>query len=80
MSDPTRITRTPKTGVRSPEELLPSIYNGLRRLAATRLSQEKQGGLTRQKVADQLGITERTVKRHLASAKTWLFQRINKDL
>jgi RNA polymerase sigma factor (sigma-70 family) len=31
------------------------------------------GGLTNQEVAESLGITERTVERHWAYAKAWLF-------
>jgi RNA polymerase sigma factor (TIGR02999 family) len=33
-------------------------------------------GLTEQEIAEQLGITERTVKRHWAYSKAWLFDRI----
>jgi RNA polymerase sigma factor (TIGR02999 family) len=38
------------------------------------------GGLTSQEVAEQLGVTERTVERHWAYAKAWLFQAIKKEL
>lgn len=34
------------------------------------------GGLTNQQVADALQVTERTVERHWAYAKAWLFQTI----
>ena len=34
------------------------------------------GGLTNQQVADTLEVTERTVERHWAYAKAWLFQTI----
>ena len=34
------------------------------------------GGLTNQQVAESLGVTERTVERHWAYAKAWLFQSI----
>ncbi len=34
------------------------------------------GGRTNQEVADTLGVTERTVERHWAYAKAWLFQSI----
>ncbi len=34
------------------------------------------GGLTNQEVAENLGVTERTVERHWAYAKAWLFQSI----
>ncbi len=34
------------------------------------------GGRTNQEVADSLGVTERTVERHWAYAKAWLFQHI----
>jgi len=34
------------------------------------------GGLTNQQVAETLGVTERTVERHWAYAKAWLFQSI----
>ncbi len=34
------------------------------------------GGLTNQEVADSMGVTERTIERHWAYAKAWLFQSI----
>ena len=34
------------------------------------------GGYTNQEVAANLGVTERTIERHCAYAKTWLFQSI----
>lgn len=34
------------------------------------------GGLTNQEVAENLGITERTVERHWAYSKVWLFEQI----
>lgn len=34
------------------------------------------GGLTNQEVAESLGVTERTVERHWAYAKAWLFRSI----
>ena len=34
------------------------------------------GGLTHQEVAETLGVTERTVERHWAFAKAWLYQTI----
>ena len=34
------------------------------------------GGLTNQQVAESMGVTERTVERHWAYAKAWLFQSI----
>ena len=34
------------------------------------------GGRTNQEVAEMLGVTERTVERHWAYAKAWLFERI----
>lgn len=34
------------------------------------------GGLTNQEVADELGITERTVERYWAFSKSWLFREI----
>jgi RNA polymerase sigma factor (TIGR02999 family) len=37
------------------------------------------GGLTSQEIAERLGVTERTVERHWAYAKAWLFQAINKE-
>jgi RNA polymerase sigma factor (TIGR02999 family) len=38
------------------------------------------GGLTSREVAVRLGVTERTVERHWAYAKAWLFQAIEKEL
>ncbi len=38
------------------------------------------GGLTNQEVAENLGVTERTVERQWAYAKAWLFQRIRGQL
>ena len=37
------------------------------------------GGLTNEEVAEKLGVTARTVERHWAYAKAWLFQAINKE-
>lgn len=34
------------------------------------------GGLTNQEVAESLGVTERTIERHWAYARAWLFHRI----
>jgi len=34
------------------------------------------GGLTNQEVAEQMGVTERTVERYWAYSKTWLFREI----
>ena len=38
------------------------------------------GGLTNQEVAENLGVTERTVERQWAYAKAWLFQKIRTAL
>jgi RNA polymerase sigma factor (TIGR02999 family) len=38
------------------------------------------GGLTSREVAVRLGVTERTVERHWAYARAWLFQAIDKEL
>ena len=38
------------------------------------------GGLTNQEVAEILGVTERTVERQWAYAKTWLFRAIKEQL
>jgi RNA polymerase sigma factor (TIGR02999 family) len=38
------------------------------------------GGLTNQEVAENLGITERTVERQWAYAKAWLFEKIEAQL
>ena len=37
------------------------------------------GGLTNQEVADSMGVTERTIERHWAYAKAWLFQSIREQ-
>ena len=37
------------------------------------------GGLTNQEVAGNLNLTERTVERHWAYAKAWLFREIRKE-
>jgi RNA polymerase sigma factor (TIGR02999 family) len=37
------------------------------------------GGLTNQEVAENLGVTERTVERQWAYAKAWLFQKIRTE-
>jgi RNA polymerase sigma factor (TIGR02999 family) len=37
------------------------------------------GGLTNQEVAEGMGVNERTVERHWAYAKAWLFQTIRKQ-
>lgn len=37
------------------------------------------GGLTNQEVAETLGITERTVERHWAFAKAWLFRSVQES-
>lgn len=36
------------------------------------------GGMTNQEVAESMGVTERTVERHWAFAKAWLYQTIRK--
>ena len=38
------------------------------------------GGMTNQEVAENLGVTERTVERQWAYAKAWLFQKIRAQL
>jgi RNA polymerase sigma factor (TIGR02999 family) len=38
------------------------------------------GGMTNQEVAESLGVTERTVERQWAFAKTWLFQSIQTQI
>ena len=38
------------------------------------------GGLTNQEVAENMGVTERTVERQWAYAKAWLFQKIRAQL
>jgi RNA polymerase sigma factor (TIGR02999 family) len=38
------------------------------------------GGMTNQEVAENLGVTERTVERQWAYAKAWLFQKIRTSL
>jgi len=38
------------------------------------------GGMTNQEVAENIGVTERTVERQWAYAKAWLFQKIQTQL
>jgi len=38
------------------------------------------GGMTNQEVAEHLGVTERTVERHWAYARAWLFQSIRTEM
>ena len=37
------------------------------------------GGLTKHEVAEGLGVTERTVERHWAYARAWLYQNISAE-
>ena len=38
------------------------------------------GGLTNQEVAENMGVTERTVERHWAFAKAWLYQEVRRQV
>jgi RNA polymerase sigma factor (TIGR02999 family) len=69
----------------SPDDKILLIDDALERLRA--VDPEKAqvvvlkffGGRTNQEVADALGVTERTVERHWAYAKAWLFQSIRQQ-
>ncbi len=58
------------------DELRPLIYRELHSLSATRLTQESPGQAHR---LTALGVSERTVLRHWAHPKVWLYQRIRGD-
>ena len=76
------------------EQLLPLVYEELRRLAAQRLAQEKPGhtlqptalvklryfaGLSHQEAAEALGIGRRAADRLWALARAWLYQRLSEE-
>ena len=87
MNDVTRILAAIDHGdARAAEELLPLVYDELRRLAAQRLAQEKPGpikaklvemrffaGLTLDQAAECLGIAPRTADRAWWYARAWLY-------
>jgi len=65
-----------------PEEKVLLIDDALERLRAQDAEKARvvvlkfYGGLTNQEVAESLDLTERTIERHWAYAKAWLFQSI----
>jgi RNA polymerase sigma factor (TIGR02999 family) len=69
----------------TPDDKIILIHEALERLKVE--DEEKEhivvlkffGGLTNQEVADSLEIAERTVERHWAYAKAWLFQNIREQ-
>ena len=73
------------------EDLLPLVYQELRRLAAYKMAHEPPGqtlqlaalahvwyyvGLTLAEAAEVLGVSEPTAKRHWAYAQAWLFREL----
>lgn len=68
-----------------PDETLLRIDDALERLKAQDPEKAKIvtlkffGGLTNEQVAETLGVTVRTVERHWAFSKAWLFQTIQTD-
>jgi RNA polymerase sigma factor (sigma-70 family) len=68
-----------------PDERLLLIDEALERLEAAAPGKARIvvlrffGGLSQQEVAETLGVTERTVERHWAFAKAWLYQAIREQ-
>ena len=85
MNDFTSILAAAEQGdAHAAEQLLPLVYDELRRLAAQRLSQEDPAcaelvklrffaGLTLQEAAASLGVARRTADRWWAFARSWLY-------
>jgi RNA polymerase sigma factor (TIGR02999 family) len=69
----------------TPEEKVLLIDDALERLQAQDPERARVvllkffGGLTNQEVAESIGVTERTIERHWAYAKAWLFQNIREQ-
>lgn len=69
----------------TPEEKVLLIDDALERLQAQDPERGRVvllkffGGLTNQEVAESMGVTERTIERHWAYAKAWLFQSIREQ-
>ena len=69
----------------TPEEKVLLIDDALERLRAQDPERGRVvlmkffGGLTNQEVAESMGVTERTIERHWAYAKAWLFQSIREQ-
>lgn len=69
----------------TPEEKVLLINDALERLQAQDPERARVvllkffGGLTNQEVAESIGVTERTIERHWAYAKAWLFQDIREQ-
>jgi hypothetical protein len=70
MTDVTQILSQIESGdPKAAEQLLPLVYDELRKLAAARLAQEKPGQTLQ---AHALGISRATAFRHWTYARAWL--------
>jgi hypothetical protein len=75
MSEVTQILTSIEQGdPKAAEELLPLVYQELRRLAASKMAIHYFAGLTHQETAQVLSISEKTVRRHWNFARVWLYQ------
>ena len=76
MRDVTRILSAVEQGdPHAAEQLLPLVYDELRRLAAAKLAQEKPGQ-TLDEAARALGVSPTTADRYWAYARAWLHQEL----
>jgi DNA-binding NarL/FixJ family response regulator len=74
MSEVTQILEAIQQGhPHAAEELLPLVYDELRKLAAHRMA----SGLENREIAEMLGISERTVERAWRFAKAWLLAELS---
>ena len=72
MSEVTQILSAIERGdPHAAEQLLPLVYDQLRKVAAQKLAHEKPGH-TLQPTAEVLGISPTTADRHWAYARAWL--------
>jgi hypothetical protein len=79
MNDVTRILSSIEQGdPQAAEQLLPVVYDELRRLAAQKLAREPSG-LTGDQAAGALGISPRAADSLRAYARAWLFERMHPD-